>query len=70
MFDDQTISISCPGCGKATEKKVRWIRAHGELVCPSCKNTIALEREKLLASLNSAEKGLRNLRNTIRKFGK
>lgn len=70
MFDNATISIPCPSCGKESQKTIGWLKAHDHFTCTACDQTITLEKEQLLSGLKSAEKSLADFRRSLGKLGK
>lgn len=70
MFDTQNLNIPCPQCGQKVEKSVGWIKANDSYVCPGCSGLVSLDKQGLIAGLNSADKALDAFRKSIRKLGK
>ena len=60
MFDNQTLDVTCPRCGKQVKKTVAWIKSHNEFTCSGCRNRVELDRDQFLDGLAMAEKTLRD----------
>ena len=53
VFDDQSIEISCPRCGRTSPKTVARRCANDRFTCVACNSEIVLERAELPAELNN-----------------
>ena len=60
FFDDQTLDIPCPDCGKKAEKSVGWLKANKKFTCSGCGQTIDLQSDQFRRELAKAEKALAN----------
>jgi len=69
MFEDKTVEIPCPQCGRKIAKKVGQFPAHGnhETDCPGCGARIRVDADKFTRGIRDAEKGIAELK---RNFGK
>lgn len=72
MFDKHTLDIACPQCGHSTRQTIGWVKANDAFTCGKCKAIVSLDKEDLLAGLDSAQESIDSLRDTIRRlrFGK
>ena len=52
VFDDQSIEISSPRCGRTSPKTIAWQRANDRFTCVACNSEIVLERAELPAELS------------------
>jgi hypothetical protein len=68
-FLDISLSIECPKCGSKSKKSLRWIKTHDEFTC-HCGAIVSLKSESLQNKVASAEKGLAELQEQLRKFSK
>lgn len=69
FFDNQSIDIPCPKCGKKHPKTTGWLKANNHIVC-GCGARINLETSGLKSGLASADRSLDDLRRTLRNFGR
>jgi len=55
FFDNHTIKLSCPKCGKSHPKTFGWICAYDHFAC-DCGGVIRLDEEKFTGLLREAER--------------
>jgi transposase-like protein len=60
-FDDATIDLPCPQCGKKTKKSIGWIKNHANFTCRGCKSVIDLSSKQFQREIAKAERLLDNL---------
>lgn len=70
MFDSQEIGIPCPECGHKTSKSVAWIKTHDKMTCGGCGREITIEDKGFSAGLKEFEKGVADIRKSLRRIGK
>lgn len=70
MLEKAKIGVPCPKCGHETKKSIAWIEANDDFVCSKCGSVVAVESEKLLATIKKAEQSLAKFRKSLGKFGK
>lgn len=66
MFDDQSLDIPCPECGRKTAKTIGWLKSHNQFAC-RCGVTINLKTEKFRRDIGSAEQRLRDFKTRLRR---
>lgn len=59
-LDDFAIGVPCPGCGHETEKKIGWLKAHDQITCGGCGETIDITDAGFRNNLAKAEKAIRD----------
>ena len=57
---DVGFKIPCLECGKRTEKTIRWIQTHGELIC-ECGAAIDLDATEETKAVRTLKKTLKRL---------
>lgn len=61
IFDNDTLSVPCPACGKETEQPVGYRKRSPDLTCDGCGATFKVEGEALGADLDSAVQGFEDM---------
>ncbi|MDB5429593.1 MAG: hypothetical protein JWP35_709 [Caulobacter sp.] len=58
MFENATLDLPCPGCGKKHPRTVAWLKAHTEIAC-DCGAKIELDSANLHRGMAEAERKLK-----------
>ena len=61
-LEEIEIPVPCPGCGNNNLKSVRWLKAHCELACCVCDETIKLDDHGFRDAVLDAEKSIARIR--------
>lgn len=51
--DAATYSGKCPKCGEGFQKKLSWLKDHSQFPCPSCGDTITVNKASIQEALNA-----------------
>ena len=72
IFGSQELDSECPGCGHQIKVSFHDLAREGnEITCSGCHKPITIEHTPETAKgLKDANKALRDLENTMKKFGK
>jgi hypothetical protein len=65
FLDDAKIPIPCPGCGRKTEKTVRWLMHNGQFTC-SCGAVVKLDSGKFRQGVARADRAVEDLKRTLK----
>jgi len=49
LFDDGSVEITCPRCGRTSPSTTAWVRANDSYTCPACNSVSNLDEDKRLA---------------------
>lgn len=61
FLDDATVPIPCPGCGRKTEKTVRWLMHNRDFTC-ACGASIKSESGRFRQGVATADRAIENLK--------
>ena len=61
-LEEIEIPVPCPGCANNTLKRVRWLKAHDQLACYSCNETIRLDDDGFRDAILDAAKSIARIR--------
>jgi hypothetical protein len=64
LFDDVTLPIPCPDCGREAEQTIGWIKDNRHFTCP-CGTQITLDADALLRELAEADAAWLELKRTL-----
>jgi len=73
FLDNAEIDVPCPNCGKKIKQKLGGLKNSPTIRCPGCGSSIKLDAsgpKGAAKSLQQVEKGIDDLRRTLRKLGK
>lgn len=65
VFDDQSIEVPCPGCGRKHAKSAKWIKTNDLIHC-ECESTIRLNKRQFIDAVRRAEAAIANFPREIR----
>jgi hypothetical protein len=65
FFDDQSIDIACPKCGKEHSETISWLKSHRQIAC-TCGARLDLELDDLLGPLEHLEDDIDSIPREIR----
>ncbi len=67
-FDDATLNIPCPHCGKETKKTIGWLKRNQEMPCSACRETFGLDTKELRTEIDRVDRAVRDLENTLKRL--
>jgi transposase-like protein len=51
VFEDSSITVTCPECGRKSEHKIAQVKDARKYVCPACSRTIEITPRELRIGL-------------------
>ena len=70
MFDDHSVTLTCPNCGCENAKTIGWIKTHNQFQCSGCQGTVRVEADQARKELARVDKAVDDLRRSLRGLGK
>lgn len=64
-FDDSTIDVPCPHCGKKLTERVGKLKLSPQLTCRHCNGVFDVKAEQFQAAIKKADQSLADLRRRI-----
>jgi ribosomal protein S27E len=61
-LEEIEMPVRCPACGNNTLRSVRWLKAHLQLDCETCQETIRLDERGSRDAILDAEKSIARIR--------
>ncbi len=67
LFDDASITITCPECGHKSKRKISRLKNDPKYVCRGCGKDIQIKASGLRSGLNAADKAVDGLMGKVPK---
>ena len=62
MFVNVELGVKCPKCGAENDKSIAWIQANDSLICVGCKESVRLDKRRLISGFEQADRSMRTAR--------
>lgn len=69
-IDGQSITLTCPGCGKKFDEKIGRLKGHTTLPCRHCRAEIRIDATELRRKVDAIKKAANPLGAALGKLGK
>jgi len=70
FLEDTPVRVICQACGKAHEKKIKWIRKNKTLKCKKCGKKIDLARQDVRKSVKEVAQAISDFEKALGKLHK
>ena len=55
LFENQTLPLKCPGCGRTTQQRVGLLKTSPRITCAGCRETIEVKADDFRRQLDQIQ---------------
>lgn len=70
LFGDDTLTVPCGGCGRESEVKIALLETSPTIKCAECGVDTRYDATELKAGLDEVDKGIAELTQAFKSFGR